>query len=192
MNFEYHKDAKKIAQNTFELNVFFFSTLIPSNVCMGSPTDAPITRNISGYPSFAADWATHPPRPTRRVRQIQFLKMFWFHCFVFYCMQSPLPDEESFHKLTILMTTHAKYQSFQRAQKWTEGRCEGKEVKRPKSFQLLALSLKISSGGCHLFCWLLKYTAQSPFPGFIEIGEGNRVIKIQGDFSLTLPSSVPK
>ena len=23
MNFEYHKDAKKIAQNTFELNVFF-------------------------------------------------------------------------------------------------------------------------------------------------------------------------
>ena len=134
MNIEYHKDAKKIAQNTFELNVFFFSTLIPSNVCMGSPTDAPITRNISGYPSFAADWATHPPRPTRRVRQIQSSKCFGFPALSFIAGSLLFQMRRAFTKLTILMTTHAKYSNFQRAQKWTEGRCEGKEVKRPKSF----------------------------------------------------------
>ena len=136
MNFEYHKDAKKIAQNTFELNAFFFSTLIPSNVCMGSPTDAPITRNISGYPSFAADWATHPPRPTRWVRQIQFLKMFWFPCIVFYCTWSPLPDEESFYKTNNFDDNPCKILELSESKEMDRRKMRGKRSK--KTQELLA------------------------------------------------------
>ena len=102
---------------------------------MGSPTDAPITRNISGYPSFAADWATHPTRPTHGIYvRYNSSKCFGFTALSFIAGSLLFQMRKALTKLTILMTTHAKYSNFQRTQKWTEGRCEGKEVKRPKSF----------------------------------------------------------